>query len=229
MSVPFAVVLCGSGRADGSEIHEATAILFHLSRVGAAYRCYAPDSPQAEVVNHATGKSAGGQTRNMLVEAARIARGKIEPLSGLDVAQCRGVLFAGGLGVAKNLCTYATPGDKGGANCDVLPDVERVILAAHKAKKPLGLCCIAPVLAARVLGTRRGGPGVKVTLGNDAAATEAVQTMGSTHVARGVTEVFVDETNRVATTPAYMFGEASVAEVFEGIGKMVEAVVQMAK
>lgn len=223
----YALVLCGSGRSDGSEIHESVSILIHLARLGIPVKMYAPDAPQAEVINHLTGKPGpAGQTRNMLVEAARIARGAIAPLSQLDPAQHDALLFAGGSGLAKNLCTFAQPGDKGGPNCEVLPDVERVIKAFHAAKKPIGLCCIAPVLAARVLGTRKGGPGVKVTVGGDGPVPEAIQTMGATHVPRAVTEAYTDERERVVTTPAYMY-DANPYEVFAGIGKMVEGVVAL--
>src|SRR5439155_1481188 len=83
-------------------------------------------------------------------------------------------IFPGGFGAAKNLCTFAMGGEKGGANCEVLPDVTRVLKAFHTAKKPIGLCCIAPVLAARVLGTRQGGPGVKVTSGTDSDTARAI-------------------------------------------------------
>src|SRR5262245_31894025 len=106
-----AVVLSGCGFKDGAEIHEAVCCLIHLSRLGVAYRCFAPDAPQADVVNHATGKSmAGGQTRNMLVESARIARGDIAPLSALDPAEFGAVVFPGGFGAARNLCTFAAKG-----------------------------------------------------------------------------------------------------------------------
>lgn len=220
----YALVLSGCGRADGSEIHESVSILIHLSRLGIQAKMYAPDAPQTDVMNHATGKPGpAGQTRNMMVEAARIARGAISPLSKLEPNDSDALLFSGGLGAAKNLCSFAAPGEKGGPNCEVLPDVERVIRAFHAAKKPIGLCCIAPVLAARVLGTRKGGPGVKVTIGTDPATAEAIQTMGATHVPKSVTEAFTDERQRVVTTPAYMY-DATIAEVFEGIGQMVEGV-----
>jgi enhancing lycopene biosynthesis protein 2 len=221
-----AVVLAGCGRADGAEIQESVSILLHLSRQGVEARCFAPDAPQADVINHATGKVMPGGTRNMMVEAARISRGQIEPLAKLDPGAFGGVIFAGGFGVAKNLCTFAQPGDRGGADCEVLYDVERVIKAFHAAKKPIGLCCIAPVLAARVLGTRKGGPGVKVTIGTDQATAAAIATMGSTNVARSVTEAYTDDVHRIVTTPAYMF-EARPHEVFEGIGRMVEGVVKL--
>jgi len=224
MAGRYAVVLCGCGRADGSEIHESVSVLIHLSRLGASYRCFAPDSPQAGVVNHLTGEPARGESRNMLVEAARIARGEIEPLSNLRAEDYDGVIFPGGFGAAKNLCTFAGAGEKTGADCDVLPDVARVIKAFHADRKPIGLCCIAPVIVARVLGVRAGGPGVNVTIGNDAGTSEAIRAMGATNTPKGVTEALADEKNRVYTTPAYMC-DARPHEVFEGIGRMCEGVV----
>jgi enhancing lycopene biosynthesis protein 2 len=219
-----AVILSGSGRADGSEVTEAVSILIHLSRHNIPCRCFAPDAPQTDVINHATGKPApGGQTRNMLVEAARICRDGVTPLSKLEPTDFGGLVFAGGFGAAKNLSTFALPGEKSGAACDVLPDVARVIKAFHAAKKPIGLCCIAPVLAARVLGTRMNGPGIKVTIGADRDTAAAIATMGSINVPKGVTESYTDEANRIITTPAYMY-DAKPIEVYEGIGKMIDGV-----
>ena len=225
MKKRVAVVLCGSGRADGSEIHESVSILIHLSRHGADYRCFAPDAPQAETINHVTGKvMPGGQTRNMLVESARISRGEISPLAGLDPAEFDAVVFPGGFGAAKNLCDFAIKG----SDCSVIPDVARVIKAFHGDKKPIGLCCIAPVLAARVLGTRMGGAGCTVTIGADEKTAQAIATMGSKNAARGVTEAFTDTANLIVTSPAYMF-DAKPHEVFEGIGKMIDGVISLIK
>lgn len=216
--LPVAVVLCGSGRADGSEITEAVSTLVHLSRVGLAYRCFAPNEPQAEVVDHVTGAAVPGQ-RNMMVEAARIARGEISPLSELHERSCSAVIFPGGFGVAKNLCTFA----KAGPDCTVHRDVARVLREFHAARKPIGLICIAPVLAAKVLGTVAGGPGCRVTVGNDAGVAGAITAMGARNEPRAVTQALVDETNRIVTTPAYMC-DAKPHEVFVGIGELVDAV-----
>lgn len=213
-----AVVLSGCGFRDGSEITEATSCLIHLARRGIAYQCFAPDAPQTDVINHATGKPAAGQTRNILAESARISRGQIEPLSKLDPSAFHLLVFPGGFGAAKNLCNFASKG----AECEALPDIVRVIRAFHAAKKPIALACIAPVLAARVLGTRGGGPGCKVTIGTDQATADAIATMGAQNMARGVTEAFTDDPNRLVTSPAYMF-EATPHEVFEGIGKMIDS------
>ncbi len=217
MSKPVAVVLSGCGFKDGSEIHEAVSCLVHLSRRGLAYRCFAPDAPQARVVNHATGKDAG-EKRNMMVEAARIARGVIEPLSSLRADGFDALVFPGGFGAATNLCDF---GSGGGAACSVLPDVARVIKEFHAAKKPIGVVCIAPVLVARVLGSAMGGPGVSVTIGSDEGTAAAIAKMGSTNVPKKVTEACVDRANRIFSTPAYMC-EATPHEVFEGVGRLVD-------
>lgn len=230
MSRNVAVVLSGCGHLDGSEITESVSVLIHLARHGVSTTCFAPDAPQAAIINHATGKTTAsgtsGQTRGMLVESSRIARGKILPIDKLDPASFDALIFPGGFGAAKNLCTFAMAGEKSGHNCDVLPDVSRVIKAFHAAGKPIGLCCIAPVLAARVLGTRADGPGVTVTIGTDEATAATIGMMGAKHVAKGVTEAFTDEKTRVVTTPAYMF-DADPFSVFTGVGQMVDEVVKL--
>lgn len=223
MAKTCAVVLAGCGVFDGSEVHEAVSILIHLSRLGVEYQCFAPDAMQAGVVNHATRKPADGPPRSMLEEAARISRGDIRPLSALDASAFDAAAFPGGFGAAMNLCTFATAG----AECTVREDVARVVRAFHAAKKPIGMACISPVIAAKVLGTAAGGPGCLVTIGSDKGVADAIAAMGSRNQERSVREACVDEENRVVTTPAYMC-DARPHEVFEGIGRMIEAVGKLA-
>lgn len=217
----IAVILSGCGRGDGSEIHEAVCCLIHLDRHGAKYRCFAPDKPQTDVINHATGKPAN-EKRNVMVEAARISRGEISPLSTLDVDAFDALVLPGGFGAAKNLCTFAADG----AECKVDADVQRAFMGFHKAGKPIGLCCIAPVIAARLLGRAMRGPGCTVTIGSDPQTAGAISKMGSTNSPRPVTEAVVDSANRIVTTPAYMC-EAGPHEVFTGIGRMIDETVRM--
>ena len=75
----IAVILAGCGTMDGSEINETVTLLLALDQHNIEYQAFAPDTYQAEVWNHATGKRAE-ERRNMLVEAARIVRGNILPL-----------------------------------------------------------------------------------------------------------------------------------------------------
>lgn len=220
MTIRAAVVLGGCGRSDGSEIHESVSCLVHLARHAVTYQCFAPDRPQAEVINHATNQVMDG-SRNLMIEAARISRGDITPLDQLEAGAFDGVVFPGGSGAAKNLFTFAIDG----VNCRVFPDVERVVKAFHDARKPIALCCIAPVIAARVLGTAHGGPGVEVTLGVDRGVADAVESWGATHIVKPVRGAHVDETRRVITSPAYMYAKATAYEVFEGIGAMIDAFV----
>lgn len=213
-----ALVLSGCGVFDGSEIHEAVAVLFHLSRLGSRATCFAPDKPQLHVVDHATGKSVDEATRSVLSESARISRGQIHPITELRVPNYDAVFFPGGFGAAKNLSDFAAAG-KG---CSVDSEVARVIREFHRAGKPIGLCCIAPVLVACVLGTSAGGSGVSLTIGEDAETSHAIEAMGGKHVRTPVTASHVDELNRIITTPAYMY-DAPIHRVFEGIGSMVES------
>lgn len=219
-----AVVLSGCGFLDGSEIHEAVSVLIHLSRLRAHTHCFAPDAEQAQTINHYTGEIEVRRQRNMLHESARISRGKqhISPLAELDAADFDAVIFPGGYGAAKNLCTFAVDG----ADCAVHPEVERTLRTFHAVEKPIGMCCIAPAIAARVLGTRHGGPGVRLTLGAESPAADAARTLGAEHVQQPVTGLCVDRTNRLATTPAYMY-DATPHDVFQGIGAMVDEVLRL--
>lgn len=219
-----AVVLSGCGFLDGAEITEAVSVLVHLSRAGATVDCFAPDQAQMHVVNHATGQPAPAETRNVMTEAARIARGKIKPLAALHQGDYDAVVFPGGYGAAKNLCDFATAG----ADCHADPQVERVIKAFHAAGKPVGACCIAPVLLARVLGGALGGPGVSVTIGNDPGAAKAIAAMGATHVEKPVEQAHLDPARRVATAPAYMY-DAPPHLVYDGIGAMIDHVMTLCR
>ncbi|XP_069491892.1 glutamine amidotransferase-like class 1 domain-containing protein 3, mitochondrial [Ambystoma mexicanum] len=220
-----AVVLSGCGVFDGTEIHEASAILVHLSRGGANVQIFAPDIPQMHVIDHSKGQPAEAESRNVLPESARIARGKISNLSQLNASNHDAVIFPGGFGAAKNLSTFAVDG----ADCKVNKDVERVLQEFHKAAKPIGLCCIAPVLAAKVL------PGTELTVGHEddkdgkwpyAGTAQAIGAMGAKHCVKDVHEVHVDNKNKVVTTPAFMC-ETDLHHIFDGIGAMVKNVLKL--
>ncbi|MEW6238865.1 MAG: isoprenoid biosynthesis glyoxalase ElbB [Candidatus Omnitrophota bacterium] len=215
-----AVALSGCGVFDGSEIHEAVLTLLYLDRAGAEISCYAPDKPQMHVIDHAAQQPAN-ETRNVLVESARIARGNIAPLSQLNMERVDAVIFPGGFGAAKNLCTYAVDGDA----CRIDSDAARVIQDAHAKGKVIGAICISPVLVALALKDK----GVKavLTIGTDAATAGSIRAMGSENRPASVSEIVVDEKNRIVTTPAYMLGP-TISKVAEGIEKLVNKVLEMA-
>ena len=218
MKKKIGVVLSGCGVFDGAEIHEAVLTLLAIAEAGAEAVCLAPDIPQWHVVNHATGQPAEGETRNVLVEAARIARGQIAALDKADVSALDAAVFPGGFGAAKNLCTFAIDG----ADASIDPAVESFIRAMNAAGKPLGFACIAPAVAARALGTQAP----ELTIGNDPAAAAGLEKLGARHVERPVTEALVDATNRIVSTPAYMC-DAPIDQVAAGIRAMVGEVIRM--
>ncbi|MDY0296096.1 MAG: isoprenoid biosynthesis glyoxalase ElbB [Acidobacteriota bacterium] len=215
-----AVVLSGCGVLDGAEIHEAVLTLLALDRRDAEIAVLAPDMPQMHVVNHLSGQAVEGR-RNVLIEAARIARGKISDLAQADIAEFDAVVFPGGFGVAKNLCDFAVKGP----DCDVQPAVERFIRSALDAGKAMGFICIAPALLARVAGSQGLHP--RLTIGTDADTATAVEKTGAVHVAAQVGDVVIDERLRIVSTPAYMLGQR-ISEVAAGIDRLVEKLLEMA-
>lgn len=218
MSKPnVAVVLSGCGVYDGSEIHEAVLTLLALDRNGAAYQCFAPDVPQHHVIDHTTGQPTA-ETRNVLVESARIARGKIKDLKAFDAAAFDAVVFPGGFGAAKNLSSFAFDGP----DCTVNPDVERAIQAMRRAGKPIGALCISPAVMAKVLG------GVELTIGSDAGTAAALERMGARHRTATHGEVVVDRAARLATTPCYML-DATIGQIADGADAVVKAVLELAR
>ena len=210
----FAVVLSGSGVYDGAEIHEATLSMYSIAKQGASYDVFAPDMEQYHVINHLNGEEMN-EKRNVLVEAARIARGSIKPLDKFDPAEYDALLLPGGFGAAKNLSTFAFDG----SGCKIQPDVEKAIKGMHAAGKPIAALCIAPVLLAKVLGE------VKVTIGQDNGTAEAVQAMGATHNDTGHGEVLIDSENKLFTTPCYML-DANIVQIADGAENVVRAVLK---
>ena len=212
-----AVILSGSGVFDGAELHEAVLTLLAIEQEGASYQCFAPDIEQLHVVNHLTGEVAEGETRNVLVESARIARGNIKPVTDCDVDAFDTLILPGGFGAAKNLCTFAVDGDK----CTFNEEVLSVCKAFAQAKKPAAYACIAPALAAKVYGNK-----TKMTIGDDESTAGGLNALGATHVECSVDEVVVDNDAKLVTTPAYMLAQ-SVSEANAGISKMVKTVLAM--
>lgn len=213
------VLLSGCGFLDGAEIHESVLALLELDRRGATIVCCAPDIDVVQVMDHQTKKPAG-EKRNVLKEAARIARGDITDVAKVRAEDLDALVIPGGFGAAKNLCSFADDG----AECSVDPNVEKLVSDMLAQKKPVGAICIAPALLARIAG--KHGVKAKVTIGNDAGTAKAIAATGCAHEDCPVTEFSVDEKNKIVTTPAYMLGPGPAA-VHEGISKLVERVLAM--
>ncbi len=215
----FAVVLSGCGRADGSEIHESVTALLAIDCAGCTYQCYAPNINQSAVINNLTSQQMN-ETRNVLIESARIARGEIKDLKDLKPTDYDCILFPGGFGAITNWCDFA----QNGINCNVEVSVSKALEDAYKNKKIIGAMCIAPVTIAKVLGKY----GITVTIGNDKKTAQVIEQTGAKHQNTIVTEACVDSNNKVVTTSAYMLAK-SIKEVATGAKAMVEAMINLAE
>jgi enhancing lycopene biosynthesis protein 2 len=217
--VRVGVILSGCGFQDGAEIHESVLTLLALDRAGASVSCFAPDRPQARVVDHRTGKPAR-ENRNVLTESARIARGKVQDVRTARAADLDALILPGGFGAALNLCDFA----ERGAECSVDDGVARLVRDVHAQGKPIGAICIAPALIARVLGAEHP----TLTIGDDPGTAAALEVCGASHERCPVDAFVVDEDLRIVTTPAYMLGP-SIRHVAAGIEGCVAQVLRLAR
>ena len=218
MSKKVAVVLSGCGVYDGSEIYESVITLLRLDQQGAQVQCFAPNIEQMHVINHATGEVAEGESRNVLTEAARLARGQIKDLTEAKVEDFDALIVPGCFGAAKNLCDFAVKG----AELTVNPQFLAFAQAFHQAGKPVGLVCIAPTMSAAIF-----GEGVECTIGKDADTASAIVATGGVHKECEVDDICVDSARKLVTTPAYMLA-GRISEAAAGINKLVDEVLELA-
>ncbi|MCI1738924.1 MAG: isoprenoid biosynthesis glyoxalase ElbB [Pseudomonas veronii] len=216
MSKKIAVILSGCGVYDGAEIHESVITLLRLDQRGAQVQCFAPDIAQLHVINHLTGEEMP-ESRNVLVESARIARGDVKDIREANAEDFDALIVPGGFGAAKNLSNFASAG----AGCSLNPQVLALAEAFAEAGKPLGLICISPALAAKIY-----GPGVTCTIGNDADTAAVLDKMGANHQACAVDDIVEDTARKLVSTPAYMLGK-NISEVASGINKLVDRVLEL--
>ncbi|MGB3724444.1 MAG: isoprenoid biosynthesis glyoxalase ElbB [Glaciecola sp.] len=212
----IAIILSGCGVFDGSEIQEAVLTMLYVAKSGASYTCFAPNIEQMHTLDHITGNEMA-ETRNVMVEASRIARGNITDIDELNVNDFDAVLLPGGFGVAKNLSNFATAG----AECSVESTTLKALKAFAQAGKPAGYICIAPAIVPLVYGNE-----AKSTIGCDEATAKAIEEMGGEHVECTVNNVVIDKDNKLVSTPAYMLAE-SILEADEGIKNLVSEVLNL--
>jgi len=210
----FAVILCGCGSMDGSEIHEAVMTLLAIDKAGCSYTVFAPNENQFHVINHIT-KRPVDQQRNMMEEAARIARGDVHELSTYQVNDFDALILPGGYGAAKNLMNYAFEGQNG----TVRPDIEKIILDTYQAKKPIGALCIAPVLLAKVL------KNITITVGADESTIQDVEFFGATHQVTHQTEVCSDKEHLIFSTPCYML-PATIKDIALSAENLIKEIIK---
>lgn len=213
----FAVVLAGCGVYDGSEIHEAVAVLLAIDKTGSSYQCFAPNTNQYHVIDHRTGEVVK-ETRNVLTESARIARGNIKPLKEFEPKDFDAIVFPGGFGVAKNLCTFAIDGP----DCLINPMVEQSIKKAFEAQLPIGALCISPVLIAAALHR------ITLTIGTDRATAQSIESMGAIHKKAEGPDIVIDFENNIVSSPCYM-NNTSILKIAQGAENVINALLKMKK
>lgn len=213
-----AILLGGCGHLDGSEIRESILTLLAIDRCGAEAVCLAPNDIQKRVVHHGKGETVSG-TRHMLEESARIARGKVVPLDPQKITYYDALIIPGGSGLAFSFFDYAEKG----RNCSIREDVQQAILNMVKGGKPIGAICIAPMLIARAL----KDSGTAVTLGSTPNVAEDMAAWGARFQECRVEDCVVDKAHKIASTPAYMFGDAHIKDVATGIEKCAKAVLSL--
>lgn len=212
----FAIVLAGCGVYDGAEIHEATMTMLAADRNGCDYQLFAPNIMQHHVINHMTGEVMD-ESRNVLVEAARIARGNIKPLTEYKVSDFDALIFPGGFGVAKNLCSYAFEG----TDMRIDKVVEKAVKETHEKGKPIGALCISPIMIAALI------PGAEVTLGSDKQYDGEVAKLGGRNKTTGNRQLVVDMKNRIVSTPCYM-NDARISDIADGAELLVKEIIKLA-
>jgi enhancing lycopene biosynthesis protein 2 len=217
MSKKVGVLLSGCGFLDGAEIHEAVLTMLYLDQAGAEIICMAPDIPQAHVINHLTNEETG-ESRNVLVESARIARGDIKDLKDINADDIDALILPGGFGAAKNLSDFAFKGP----GCDVNPEVKSLLEEMLKKHKPICAFCIAPATVGAALKTHSP----EVTVGSHEETIMALNALGVKHTVCAVDEIAVDEKNKIVSAPAYMLGPG-IKDIAKGIEKGVNKLLSM--
>lgn len=221
-----ALILSGCGVYDGSETTEVVSALIHLSRAGVEVSAFAPNKEQMHVVNHLTGEEEKSEKRNVLVEAARIARGNIKPLDECNADDFDALVIPGGFGAAKNLSDFASKG----AEMSVDPTLEKIMVKFQTNGKPIGVCCIAPTIAAKVFGKK----GCKLTVGSEdesekypfAGAAGAIKSLGAHHQKCEPHEACIDKDNKIVSSSAYMY-QGQPHEIDDSVRAMIEGVLSL--
>ena len=212
-----AVVISGCGSLDGAEIFETVFTLLELDKNNADVKIFAPNKNQHYVINHLTQEELP-EERNILVESARIARGKIQSLSKLYVKDFDALLLPGGSGAAINLSDLALKNEYG----KVIRELKEIIVQFYKSSKPIGAICISPAILALALKEQTK---IKITLGEK---NELVHKIGAEEETCYAYDIVVDESNKLVTTPAFML-DAPLTQIHKGISNLVAKIIDMCK
>ena len=218
------VLLSGCGVYDGAEIHEAVLTLLAIEEIEAETVCISINAPQHHVVNHTNGEEMN-ESRNMLVEAARIARGAIHNIRDIDPVDIDALVIPGGFGSAKNFTKWAFSGPEG----EILPEVKLLLVNMMNIGKPIAALCVSPVVLGKAL--EDSNYKATMTLGTNSEPSPydidgfsaGLEATGAVATMKSVREINVDTENKIVTAPCYMM-EASVEDNRKNIRAAIEAV-----
>jgi enhancing lycopene biosynthesis protein 2 len=221
------VLLSGNGVYDGAEIQEAVLTLLAIDEMGWNAVCISVDKPQHHVINHLTGEVMD-ESRNMLVEAARIARGQITPIENISPADIDALVIPGGFGSAKNFTSWAFDGP----SSTILPEVKLLLVNLVNVGKPIVALCVSPVVVAKAFEGSSIHP--TLTLGSTSEPSpydingfnEGLRATGSIAQERTIREVLIDPANRIICAPCYMM-EARITEIHENIQHALRALKEL--
>jgi enhancing lycopene biosynthesis protein 2 len=221
------VLLSGCGVYDGAEIQETVFALLAIEELGAEAICLSVNKNQHHVVNHLTGEEMP-ESRNMLVEAARIARGAVHDISTFDVSTLDALVIPGGFGSAKNFTTWAFEGPNG----SILPEIKELIQQCISDKKPIAALCVSPVIVALAL--NQSDLQATMTLGTDKekspyeinAFSSGLSQTGVQVEMKTIREIAVDEKLKIVSAPCYMM-DASIVEIRTNIQQAIQALIQL--
>ena len=211
----FAVILSGCGSRDGSEIHEATTLMLSIKQLNADYQCFSINKNQTKVINFITGKEMN-ESRNIMIESARIARGNIKELKELNIDNFDGVVLPGGFGSALNLCTFGLDNN----NYEVNEELKNVLLGFKKQNKVICAVCIAPMILAKVF------QNINITIGNDKNISKIIDSLGNKNIETESENICVDKENKIITAPFYMLTN-NIAVIYKEAYKVIEEAIKL--
>lgn len=223
----FGILLSGCGVYDGAEIHEATMTMLAIQELGHEYQCISIDKEQHHVVNHLNGEEMG-ESRNMMIEAARIARGNVIEISEISPADIDALVIPGGFGSAKNFSKWAFLGPEG----EIDPAVKLLIVNMVNVGKPVCALCVSPVVVAKAL--EGSSIQAKMTLGSDQESSPydipgfngGIEAVGAKAEMKTIREVLVDTENKIVTAPCYMM-DANILEIRNNVRQAIEATIAL--
>ena len=222
------VLLSGCGVYDGAEIHESVFVLLAIAEAGHEAVCIGVNKDQYHVINHLTGEEQK-QSRNMLEEAARIARGEITEINDISPANIDALVIPGGFGSAKNFTNWAFKGAEG----EILPEVKLLIVNMINVGKPIAALCVSPVVMAKALEDSAITP--SMTIGSDQAESsydiksfvDGLTSIGVKTEMKLKNEISVDRDNKIVSAPCFMMNSDMVT-IRNNIANAINAMIELA-